>query len=473
MRPLLAVLLTVALPGVVGARAFATTHPVRWLLGLPLGVVFLGAGAAVGAAVASLAGVPPTGTGATLLLGGAIGLTGLWFLGGARPLRVEVSPAPRVVRAVWVGVAVLGCVVLLLALARPLVSWDSWVMWSLKAKALAATGNFDHPVFTAVEYRHTHPYYPPLLPAWQAVAYSISGTLQVAWPLQVQVGSLWLASGAALLLLVNRWGVVAVVLVFGWLTAPSMLGYVLSGYGDLPMAGFLLLAAVLWLHGREADTGPVLPWRNSWVPGALLAGAALTKQEGLLVGAVVVTALLITPRLALLRNGFRCVSAWIFLAAGLWWTVTARLLHLENPYLTGNTAAPDPPALSLAERVQMIIVSFVGESFAFEKWFLLVPVILAVLIARGPHQRLLAASLGALAAIAAVYLFTPYDLAWQLNTSAYRVIIVPVGLLALAAAARPVPDEVTPAWASDDPAYPWNKVPGGSRFQLRSKRGGP
>ena len=454
MRPVLAVLLTVALPAAVGARAFNAPVVVRWLLGLPLGVVFLGTGAAVGAAVASLAGLAPTASGAPLLVGGAAGMVGLWLLGGLRPMRVDVPPAERASRAVWIAMAVLGVVVLLFALVRPLESSDAWVMWSLKSKALAATGNFDHPVFTAIEYRHTHPYYPPLLPAWQAVAYSISGTLQVSWPLQVQVGALWLASGLGLLVLVSRWGVLAVVLVFGWLTVPRVLLYgVLSGAGDLPMAGLLLLGAALWVRGREADSGPVMPWQNSWVPGALLAGAALTKQEGLLIGAVLVAVLLISLRLSSIREALGCVSAWVFAVGALWWTVTARLLHLENPYLTGNTAAPEPAVLSLMERVWMIAVALVQQMLSFGNWLLLVPAIVVILLARRPHPRLFAAAVIALGAMALVYLFTPYDLAWQLRTSASRLIAAPIGRLALAAAARPGPAGPSEAGGGDDLPY--------------------
>lgn len=472
MRPLLAMLLTVVLPTVVGARAFESSHPVRWLLGTPMGIVFLGAGAAAGAATTSLLGLPPTSTGAPLFVGGALGLTALWFLGRRRPMRVDVPPPGRVTRAVWICLLLVGFVVVVLALARPLMFWDSWVMWSLKAKALSAAGSFDHPVFTAIEYRHTHPYYPPLLPAWQAVAYSVSGTLQVSWPLQVQVATLWLASGMALLMLVSRWGVTAVVLVFAWLTAPLMLGYVLSGYGDLPAAGFLLLGAVLWLRGREAHRGPVVPWRNSWVPGAFLAGAALTKQEGLLIGAVLVAVLLLSPRPSALRDAFRCVSAWVFLAAGVWWFGTTRLLDLENPYFTGDTAAPEAAVLSVAERAWMIGTSFVSYSFAFDRWLLLVPVIVAVLLARGPHRRLLAGAVIALVAVGLVYLFTPYDLAWQLRTSTYRVLMVPIGLLALAAAARPTPAEVGPGWFRENSTYAALDVAKVPRAPSREESGG-
>lgn len=472
MRPLLAIVLTVAVPTVVGARAFATPHVVRWLLGAPLGIVFLGAGAAGGAALASLLGLPPTTSGAPLLAGGAVALAALWFLGGVRPLRIDVTPPPRLTGALWIFLALIGCVVMVLAFARPLWSWDSWVMWSLKSKALAATGNFGHPVFTAVEYRHTHPYYPPLLPAWQAVAFSISGTLKVTYPLLVQLVALWLASGLGLLMLASRWGVTAVVLAFAWLTAPQTLGYILSGYGDMPMAGLLALGVVLWLRGREAETGPVVPWQNSWVPGAFLAGAALTKQEGLLIGAVVVAVMLVSSRLGALTAGVRCVSAWVFLAAGLWWTLTARLLNLENPYFTGNTAAPGPAVLPIGERLWMIVTSFVGQSFAFERWLLLVPVVVVIMLTRRPHLRLLAAALGAITALALVYLFTPYDLAWQLRTSTYRVLMVPIGLLALAAAVRPAPAEVVPAWARQDTTYAASDDSKGTRPPPGEESGG-
>lgn len=428
-------MLTTALPTVVGALAIRAGWLVRLLVGTQLGVVFLSAGAAVGAVAATMLGrpdaVPPA---VPLLLGGALGLGALGLLAAWRPLTVTLPPLSWLSRAVLAVAVVLGCWLLVLAFFRPIPNWDAWVMWGMKSKALAATGGFDHPVFTAQEYRYTHPHYPPLFSSWQAVAYVLSGSLRASWPLQVQVAWMWLAGSVGLLVLVSRWGLAAVALAFAWLSAPQMLDYVLTGYPETVMAVLIATGCVLWVVTSGQPSSPRLPWRNSWVPGALLGGAALMKQEALLIGLVVVAAFLVSARRTFVRDGLRCVSAWVVVGAGLWWTVTSRLLGMENPYVTRITAAPAPEPLGTMERVEMIAGEIAKRPSVYHDWMWLFPILLLFLVLGRPDLRLLSAALASVLALGLVYLITPYDLAWQLRTSVARIVMVPTGLLTLSAA---------------------------------------
>ena len=160
----------------------------------------------------------------------------------------------------------------LLARFRPIPAWDGWMNWSIKAKALAFDGHFYGPVFKASVFNYSHQDYPPLLPAWQALAYVISGQPTVSWPLQFQLAWFWTAGAVALVSLASRhWGG-ASLFMLAWVCAPQVLYWTMAGYADVPLAFFLVAGvAVLLLSTIQSPA----------VAGLLLGACALSKNEGL------------------------------------------------------------------------------------------------------------------------------------------------------------------------------------------------
>ena len=128
---------------------------------------------------------------------------------------------------------------------KPLIDWDSWTMWTMKAKALVVLGGLDPRLFAGQAYRPLHLDYPLLMPALEAMDFRFMGNFNTqavhlqAWCLLVG----FVVAVAQLL----RDRVPPIVLWPGLLlvvAAPSLERQVASGSSDAPMALFFTLAAL-------------------------------------------------------------------------------------------------------------------------------------------------------------------------------------------------------------------------------------
>ena len=162
--------------------------------------------------------------------------------------------------------------------------WDAWAFWVAKAKALYFFGELDGQTIASLPEWTVA--YPPGLPAMHAVAFHAMGSPDVV-TLYVQFAFYALGFVTAVVgLLAGRvrdtilFPLLAVVLLM-----PSLLYRLISANADVPL-GYLVavgaLALVLWLDER-------LNWQLV-VSSTLLAGAILTKREGLLLAACVFVA---------------------------------------------------------------------------------------------------------------------------------------------------------------------------------------
>jgi hypothetical protein len=206
-----------------------------------------------------------------------------------RPRLVPPSwrvPVPGIVAAVFVALLLVYFEALIRSgrLQGPGEDWDAWRAWTLRAKSIYYSGGLDAAVPSL------NPTYPLGLSALQAAAFHAMGSADAVTLHQLNA---FLAAGFAAAvagLLASR--VPALILL------PSLLVLLLVPFGipewgtqlmaDLPMAFFLATAAVLlalWLDDRQR-------WRLAAV-AVLLAGAVVTKREGLLFTAVIVGAALL------------------------------------------------------------------------------------------------------------------------------------------------------------------------------------
>ena len=422
MRAVLAAAATTVLPAVAGQRWIDAPAFLRWSLGSVLGIVVM----ALGALIGGLLGAVVPGALAALVVA--------WFLGPHvrwNPGIVEVDPAAR--RVILLAVAV-GICLLVLATLRPVPTWDVWSVWSLKAKGLALNGSFESPVFHDPAYAYSNPDYPTLLPSWQALAYLIAGDVTVSWPLQFQEAWLWTMSAASILLLMTGWGSTAVLLVFGWLAAPIVVWQAMQGYADVPMALLLVVGTlVLWRGKAERNA--------QFVGGVLMAGAALTKHEGLAMAIVVMGCLLVGQRPWRLVS----IAPGIVLAAWLPWYVFIKVHGLSN-YIANAGNLRELPGRA-AGRLPVILTSIVRELLSPIQWGVLG---LACVLILALHHRRIELRLGicvllSLVLVVGVYLLTPYEVTSHINTSLSRVLIPFVGLLAITSALRR-PDDRTKPW---------------------------
>ncbi len=246
----------------VGVASFGVVWTQLLVVGVPFGgwaiVVSLVAGTAIAVAFGIRAGRPyPTRLGS-----------------GARG-----SSASLVVTAT--GVALVG--LLLEALFRSarlqsLQAFDAWAFWVPKAKAIYFFGGLDEQLFTTT----ANPTYPPLLPILDAAAFHAMGSADTI-TFHLQFWFLVTGAVAAIAGCLYRhvpawllWPPLVVVMV-----VPRFSGRLLTPQADVLVDVLFVVAALLlalWLRDR-------LPWRLA-AATVLLAGATLTKREGLFFAAV-------------------------------------------------------------------------------------------------------------------------------------------------------------------------------------------
>ena len=402
MRLILASLATTAVPTIVGMRWIDGSLPLRVGVGGLLGFVFLGWGAMIGGLLGAV------------LPGAVVVLAAAWFLGPRFRASFTGDRTPWGATAL---VAIAGGVMLILSFSRPVAAYDGWAIWSLKAKALAQFDTFDNPVFTAPIYDYSHQFYPPLLPGWQAVAYRLAGNYQRSYPTQFQLAWLWIAGALALAALGWRRRPAGLFLL-AWVAAPVVLHEAMKGYADVPAAMFGVAGAALYLIGREEGV--------RLAPAAiLLTGAAATKLEGAIFAAVFAGSLVLWDR----RRRAGLGLGGLTVAALLPW-VTFAVSHKLSGYLTLDRVPDETPF----GRVGTIADAMTGKIFDPALWGVLVPAILLMLVLSKPGAAVTTAALGVLAATFVAYMTTPFAIEWLLSRSVTRVVIGPVGLLALVAA---------------------------------------
>ena len=261
---------------------------------------------------------------------GWIGLTALTALSaglGWWRLRGTEMPAWR--RPA--GLHVAGVVLLVALLAEygrafavaPLNRYDAWAIWALKGHALFAFGWADPVVFAGSEYRFANLDYPLLLPALEALDFHAMGAFDTR-VLHLQFLLFLVAALLALSALLHD-RVPALLL---WLSllaiaiAPAVFDQLLTAYADVPLG--LIFAVGVSAGGRWLLT------QERWalaVATLCFAGAALTKNEGILFAGAAFVGLFIAARG---RHRQLAVAVATVLALLLPWQLYVRLHDLES-----------------------------------------------------------------------------------------------------------------------------------------------
>jgi hypothetical protein len=184
----------------------------------------------------------------------------------------------QLLAALAIGAVLLGP--LTSALAAPLADWDGRMTWSPLAATMRHEGTVDASVLRDARWYVVHPRYPPLLPLAQVAVQEMFG----AGEDEQDYRAVYVAFLVALVLIVHDGarrgaGLRAATLATLCAALPPFLSYggggATSGYSDLALAGFYGAALVLLLLEK-----PRLA--SGFAAGCLLAGAVLTKNEGVL-----------------------------------------------------------------------------------------------------------------------------------------------------------------------------------------------
>jgi hypothetical protein len=370
------------------------------------------------------AGLAPTVLVVATLAALALAL-GLALRRGRRPVEVEAGGRGLVAGAI---VAVLLVPLALRAAVEPLVKFDAYADWSLKAKLLA--GGLD-PTTLGSLYGASHREYPLGLPAIEALDFDAMGRadaqmihLQFVMLLAAFLATAWslLRPRADPALLTAALCLLAV--------APGLHTQVLAAYADVPeaclwVAAVLALARWLW-DGR----GDLLA-----LSAVFAAGALATKQEGLVLDgallAVAAAVLLLAHERSRLGK-LALVTAAVALSA-LPWQIHAHVHDLHDADIAPSLGRATGQLDKLPE-----IVHQLGAQLVWLKWPAIVPIAVGVAIALSVRRRdrlaagyllLLVVATGGLAL---VYLNARVSIPALLERSAERVVIAPLVLSAVA-----------------------------------------
>jgi len=250
----------------------------------------------------------------------------------------------------------------------PLLEWDGWAVWALKARVLYELPDDAAAVLRGGNYGP--PSYPLAMPELEALGFRAIGRfdgtvidlqlLALAFGL---LGAMWsLSRGRARLLLV---GVAALAVV----TAPQYLPQLGTNYVDIPLAVFVgatLLAGARWLSGDGDDRGALACFV------AFGGMAAMLKNEGTMFAAAAILALLLAS-LPAERRRLRTAalaSAGV-LAIALPWRLYGAAYDLPTAdYDLRNLF--DPVYLwDHADRVRPVLRELVSELTSPGRWGLL------------------------------------------------------------------------------------------------------
>lgn len=307
--------------------------------------------------------------------------------------------------------------------AAPFGGWDGWAIWNMHARFMQRAGPAWTDLLGASQLNWTHPDYPRLLPASIARAWAWAGAESSLAP--ALVGAVFAFATLGMLLgWVARqrgWlaGCLAGLLLVG---TPFFATFSLSQHADIAL-GAVMLAAVT-LAGVANSSGASPPWLATGLCAGL---AAWTKNEGLLFAGVFSAVVTVIAW----RGSPRRVGPLLAgLALGLLPTVAFKLLSPTNDLL----AAPLGPRLAQlwdVARHRMVLTALWRDVRDFGEWSVS-PYVLLLLPLIGWRWRtrlrgieLLAPALAALmlAGYYAVYLLSPHDLSWHLNSSLVRLLL--------------------------------------------------
>ena len=235
-----------------------------------------------------------------------------------------------------IGVAAFVVALVLLAHAerafavRPLVEWDGWAIWGMKARALYDFGGVEHGVFTSQMYGPLQ--HPLLLPALEANTFRAMGAFDGTL-VHVQLVLLAFGFTAALWPLLRERVPAALVgaTILAIVAADSTLRQLAGNLADIPLAFLVALGVVALARALLEERSGLLPFA-----AVMLGAATLTKPEGLLYAAAALVAFV-----AIARTRASLLTAAAVVLILLPWRLFVAAHGLKNPeYSFGDALSP-------------------------------------------------------------------------------------------------------------------------------------
>ena len=312
--------------------------------------------------------------------------------------------------------------------------WDAFAIWNMRARFInRAGGDWVESTF-ASDLAWSNPDYPLLIPMSVVRGWRYLGVESQDVPIWV-AGGFIVATIALLvfgsgLLSTREQGAVAGLLVVG---TPFFIIHGMSQYADVALSFFVLAAVILCCLGLHT------PGRDSlefWVlAGCVSALAAWTKNEGILVAlAVAVSA----TAISMMRSGWKETQRVLacFVCGGLPGIIVLvyfkGVIATPNVLVSGQTLGAAPEKILTLDRYIQTLDAFGLQALTFGEW-LVHPVlpVLAYCVAFGfafrrrVHETMMVALTlcSIVVGFFAVYITTPHNLAYHLDSSLNRLLL--------------------------------------------------
>jgi hypothetical protein len=348
-----------------------------------------------------------------------------------RPPAVSTAPAiPASDRWLLVASLVLLAGTALLATAHfvaasallPHGDWDAWAQWNLRARFFyrgLAGGTWRTAFDPSLAWSHAD--YPPLVPLsvtrlWAYGRQTVAAPIALAALFSAAIAVMAGASVAA-----TRGAARGALASAAILACPSFVRWAPSQCADIPLACLMLAAFVLWRHER-----PLLA-------GLAAALAAWTKNEG---AAFLVLFLAAAAVAGMRARGWRGLGDVVPMAAGAAPVVLLVVVFKHTLAPPSYFVEEQTLAQAFARLTDTGRLAFIARAVGPQLWFSgasivgVLPIVGALFAVRGPDSATSTVPRYALVVMAAMlvsytlaYAVTPKDLAWQLQTSADRVIL--------------------------------------------------
>lgn len=353
---------------------------------------------------------------------------------------LEVKPAPagfdRYSLPFFIVIAVQLSYSFIYAQALPVSGWDSWAIWFLKAKVFFIEGSVPAGFLADPSFGYSHPDYPLMIPLAVSWIYTVIGVAddsiaRLIYPLQY--GALLAlfyyfvkaASGVRTALVFTALLSLVPILVMHASGLPVKVGGLYTGdyagYADLALSvSFMASASFIYLYLRDGKTSQFL------CAVLFLSIGAWTKNEGLTFAMIGLLILWIGS----LRSGKKAgyliaASIAVFAIFAAPWAVYKAGLGIGSEYAGRAGLAVSFGGLT---RLPVIIRYLARELFlltglfSFTWWLWMAGSLINI---RGqiklPILSLNVLALGQLGVYVFVYMITPADLEWHLQTSLDRL----------------------------------------------------
>jgi hypothetical protein len=325
------------------------------------------------------------------------------------------------------------CYTFFTALMRPVESYDSVAIWSLKAKVIYLAQTLPPDFFKMIgeKFHGAHPDYPLLLPLSEVWFYTFVNSfndylVKVLFPLNF-LAFLLVFYSFLKRAVSNR--LFALIFTFLLASVRQFTNSATDGYADMQMAiycSLTFLSIYLWTRDKKDA--------YFWTAVFSCAISIWTKNEGAVIFLGFITILLI--HIAADRQAVRRAASYkmalvpvivmgILFAA---WLLFKNSMNIRNDVINMQTFATYNP-LSIFKRLAAIIYEYQRQAFGVKYWNLswIAFIILAILgrkrLFSEEYRYITVPIFLILASYTVVYFITPQDIDWHLRTTASRLMM--------------------------------------------------